>query len=49
MEFLDTDSDGLINEHPHALPGENWPANVGWDQWPQRGTSSYKCPSGKPE
>ena len=44
MEFLDTDSDGLINEHPHALPGENWPANVGWDQWPQRGTSGYNGP-----
>ncbi len=41
MEFLDTDADGLVNEHSHALPGENWPANVGWDQWPQRGTSCF--------
>jgi uncharacterized protein (DUF608 family) len=41
VEFLDTDDDGLVNEHPHSLPGEFWPANVGWDNWPQFGTSSY--------
>lgn len=41
LEFLDTDDDGLVNEHSHALAGENWPANVGWDQWPQHGTSCY--------
>ena len=32
--FLDNDHDGLVNEHPHALPGENWPANQFYDQWP---------------
>jgi uncharacterized protein (DUF608 family) len=41
LEFLDSDADGLPNEHPHALPGEFWPANVPWDNWPQWGTSSY--------
>jgi len=41
LEFLDSDDDGLVNEHPHALPGEFWPANVPWDNWPQRGTSCY--------
>ena len=41
LEFLDTDGDGLVNEHSYALPGENWPANVGWDQWPQQGTSCF--------
>jgi non-lysosomal glucosylceramidase len=41
VEFLDTDDDGLVNEHPHSLPGEFWPANVGWDNWPQFGTSGY--------
>lgn len=41
LEFLDSDGDGLVNEHAHALPGEFWPANVPWDNWPQYGTSSY--------
>ncbi|MCS6861153.1 MAG: glycoside hydrolase family 116 protein, partial [Abditibacteriales bacterium] len=38
---LDTDRDGLINEHPHAPPGEMWPANQFYDIWPWRGTSAY--------
>ncbi len=41
LQFLDSDGDGLVNEHPHALPGEFWPANVPWDNWPQWGTSIY--------
>jgi uncharacterized protein (DUF608 family) len=41
LEFLDTDGDGLVDEHSHALPGERFPANVPWDQWPQSGTSVY--------
>lgn len=41
LEFLDTDGDGLVNEHAHALPGEFFPANQGWDTWPQQGTSCF--------
>jgi glycogen debranching enzyme len=32
--FLDSDGDGVVNEHAHALPGDNWPANQFYDQWP---------------
>ena len=38
---LDTDKDGLINEFPHPIPGESWPANQFYDCWPWYGTSSY--------
>ena len=38
---LDTDGDGLVNDHPHAPPGENWPANQFYDIWPWYGTSAY--------
>jgi len=38
---LDTDADGLVNDHPHAPPGENWPANQFYDIWPWYGTSAY--------
>jgi len=38
---LDTDGDCLVNEHPHPLPGESWPANQFYDIWPWRGTSAY--------
>ncbi|NLV73710.1 MAG: hypothetical protein GXY52_03345 [Chloroflexi bacterium] len=41
VEFLDNNGDGMVEEHPHALPGEFWPANVPWDLWPQHGTSVY--------
>jgi uncharacterized protein (DUF608 family) len=44
--FLDNDDDGLINEHAHALPGDNWPANQFYDQWPWHGTSSYVASTG---
>lgn len=38
---LDTDSDGLVNDHSHAPPGEMWPANQFYDIWPWHGTSAY--------
>ncbi len=38
---LDTDGDGLVNDHPHARPGEIWPANQFYDIWPWFGTSAY--------
>jgi uncharacterized protein (DUF608 family) len=41
---LDTDDDGLVNEHPHALSAEwpeSWPANQFYDIWPWAGTSTY--------
>jgi uncharacterized protein (DUF608 family) len=44
--FLDHDVDGLVNEHAHALPGDNWPANQFYDQWPWYGTSSYVAGTG---
>ena len=44
--FLDSDDDGLVNEHPHALTGDNWPANQFYDQWPWHGTSSYVASTG---
>lgn len=43
---LDSDGDGLINDHAHALPGDNWPANQFYDQWPWHGTSSYVASTG---
>lgn len=43
---LDHDDDSLIDEHPHALRGENWPANQFYDQWPWRGTSAYVAGTG---
>ncbi|MBA3273346.1 MAG: hypothetical protein H0T11_05675 [Chthoniobacterales bacterium] len=46
MAFLDIDDDGLINEHPHALRGDNWPANQFYDQWPWHGTSSNVASQG---
>jgi non-lysosomal glucosylceramidase len=38
---LDTDSDGLVNDHSHAPAGETWPANQFYDIWPWAGTSVY--------
>jgi uncharacterized protein (DUF608 family) len=46
LMFLDYDHDGLVNEHPHALPGEWWPANVPWDTWCQFGTGAYTAIKG---
>jgi len=41
QKTLDYDNDGLVNEHPHAEPGETWPANQYYDIWPWYGTSAY--------
>jgi len=41
QKTLDYDDDGLVNEHPHAEPGESWPANQFYDIWPWYGTSAY--------
>ncbi|HID95474.1 MAG TPA: hypothetical protein EYP53_05380 [Candidatus Latescibacteria bacterium] len=41
LRSLDYDSDGLVNDHSHALPGELWPANQFYDIWPWFGTSAY--------
>ena len=41
LKGLDSDADGLVNDHPHALPGEIWPANQFYDVWPWHGTSAY--------
>jgi uncharacterized protein (DUF608 family) len=38
---LDDDGDGLVNDQPHVLPGEIWPANQFYDIWPWWGTSAY--------
>jgi len=41
LNTLDDDGDGLVNEHPHALPGTPWPANNYHDTFPWYGTSVY--------
>lgn len=41
QQKLDSDKDGLVNEHSHAEPGETWPANQFYDIWPWYGTSAY--------
>ena len=41
LKTLDYDEDGLVNEHPHALEGEIWPANQFYDIWSWYGTSAY--------
>lgn len=38
---LDTDGDGLVDDKPHCLPGEWWPANQFYDIWPWHGASAY--------
>jgi uncharacterized protein (DUF608 family) len=38
---LDTDGDGLVNDQPHPIPGESWPANQFYDIWPWKGASAY--------
>jgi non-lysosomal glucosylceramidase len=40
-QSLDTDGDGLVNDKPHCLPGEWWPANQFYDIWPWHGASAY--------
>jgi uncharacterized protein (DUF608 family) len=41
LQSLDDDADGLVNEHPHALPGTPWPANNYHDTFQWHGTSIY--------
>jgi len=41
MLTLDDDGDGLVNDHPYALPGTRYPANQFYDIWPWYGTSAY--------
>ncbi len=41
QKTLDYDNDGLVNDHAHAQPGESWPANQYYDNWPWCGTSAY--------
>ncbi|MCM8760357.1 MAG: glycoside hydrolase family 116 protein, partial [Candidatus Omnitrophica bacterium] len=38
---IDYDNDFLVNEDPHTLPGDIWPANQFYDNWPWYGTSCY--------
>ena len=38
---LDDDDDGLVNDQAHVAPGEFWPANQFYDDWPWYGTSAY--------
>lgn len=40
-QSLDTDGDGLVDDKPHCLPGEWWPANQFYDIWPWHGASAY--------
>lgn len=46
MLSLDKDQDGLIEDHPHAFPGETFPANNPLDNWPWYGASSYTAGKG---
>jgi len=46
QKILDYDQDGLVNDHPHALPGDLWPANQFYDCWPWYGTSAYVAGTG---
>lgn len=38
---LDKDGDGLVDDHPHNLPGTYFPANQFYDCWPWHGASAY--------
>lgn len=46
MMSLDKDGDGLVEDQPHALKGENFPGNNPLDQWPWHGASSYTAGKG---
>ncbi|HRR96969.1 MAG TPA: GH116 family glycosyl hydrolase, partial [Candidatus Ratteibacteria bacterium] len=41
VKTLDYDNDFLVNEYPHNLEDELWPANQFYDIWPWKGTSCY--------
>lgn len=38
---LDCDHDGLVDDHPHNLAGDHFPANQFYDVWPWYGASAY--------
>ena len=46
MISLDVDGDGLIEDHAHTIPGENFPANNPMDVWPWFGASSFTAGRG---
>ncbi len=46
MMSLDTDGDGLVDDQPHAIKGETFPANNPMDNWPWYGASSYTAGKG---
>lgn len=46
MLSLDLDGDGLVEDHPHAIEGEFFPANNPLDCWPWHGASSYTAGKG---
>lgn len=46
MLWLDRDGDGLVEDHPHTVEGEYWPANNPMDNWPFYGASSYTAGKG---
>lgn len=46
MLWLDRDKDGLVEDHPHAIEGEPFPANNPMDQWPWHGVSPYTAGKG---
>jgi uncharacterized protein (DUF608 family) len=46
MMSLDKDGDGLVEDHPHTLEGEVFPANNPLDAWPWHGVSSYTAGKG---
>ncbi len=41
LNVRDIDGDGLVDDKPHCLPGEWWPANQFYDIWPWHGASAY--------
>ncbi|OHB83055.1 MAG: hypothetical protein A2V98_24345 [Planctomycetes bacterium RBG_16_64_12] len=46
MLRLDTDGDGLVEDHPHTIEGEFFPGNNPLDCWPWHGASSYTAGKG---
>jgi len=44
--WLDRDGDGLVEDHPHTVEGEFFPANNPLDCWPWHGASSYTAGKG---
>jgi non-lysosomal glucosylceramidase len=46
MLSLDKDGDGLVEDHPHAVQGEFFPANNPLDVWPWHGAASYTAGKG---